>query len=102
MSQQARVLMCAVLIFAFILIIGSDADAANTSGAFSAIGDKLWDIGSSLISGVGRGAVLIGGGWAVLSYIGQVGGMSQAVSVFVAGLFLSYLPMVVDFIFRGM
>ena len=82
-----------------VILFTEPAYAGNVSGIFNDIGTKLWDIGISLINNVGKGAVLVGGAWAVLAYIGQVSGMSQAVMIFVAGLFLSFLPTLVQGLF---
>lgn len=82
-----------------VIFLGASPAWAAQGDVFGDLGDKLWSLGLSTIRNLGRGAVLLGGGWAILAFIGRMGHLSFAISVFIAGIFLANLPTLVTYLF---
>lgn len=95
---------CALLVGIFVIFLSSSALAAGPAGgdagtAFRDFGELLWSIGKGLIDYVGKGAMLLGGAWAILAFMGRISHMSTAISIFVAGVFLANLDDLVTYVF---
>jgi len=77
--------------------LSSNAWAQGAPNPFGNAGDLLWGLGQKLIL-LGRGGMLVGGGWSILAAMGKIGYFSAAVSVFAAGMFLANLPKLIDYL----
>lgn len=87
---------------AFALTYGvflAPAHAADSGGIFKPIGDLLFSWGNSVVTDLGKGAMLLGVAGTIILYILRVGYVNVAISIALAGAVLSKAPQIVEAMF---